>query len=268
MTKEHNENEELAELVHNYEQGVGNEFNARWEIWPIDASNPGPSEVLIGLLHRQYTLALGIATNPGVWTIDLAPNLLRSMVEVHIWMAWILKDPSSRAKQFIEDGLGKEKLVIKHRTDELNAQGMDSEKDMALEFSKAWIESHMYSFFIDVNLSGSWSGLDTRKMAEEAGCIDFYRFTYPMYSATVHNTWNHIGKYDLTICNNPLHGQHRIPTPMQMQIDPEFFFLAAKYLDKTFKLIDVALHTEIDLPSTFEQLFYTENTSQQDDQTE
>lgn len=227
----HTEQEDnIWQLVREYVRGAEEEFSARWEVWPIQADSPGPSEVLIGLLHRQHVLAVSMATNPGIWTVDAAPCLLRSMVEVYIWLAWILKDPESRAKMYLEDGLGKEKLVVKHRSDELKEQGISPDDDESLQFSKAWIESHMYSFFIDVNLSGSWSGLDTRKMAEEAGCRDFYRFTYPMFSATVHSTWNHVGKYDMTVCQNPLHGHHRIPNLTPIPISDAFFFLAAKYL--------------------------------------
>jgi hypothetical protein len=181
------------------------------------------------------------------------------MVEVYIWLAWILADPVERSSKFIDDGLGKEKLVIKHRTEEIEAMEMNPDEDFTLNASKAWIESHRYSFLIDVNLSGSWSGLDTRKMAEEAGCRDFYRFTYPVFSSTVHSTWNHIGKLDLIPCRNPLHAGHRIPIEESLPLNAGFLFLAAKYLEKTFKLVDGHLKIDIEVESTFERLFVESN---------
>lgn len=247
--------QEIHELISAYIKGSHDEFAARWKVWPIDLENPGPSEVTIGLLHRQYILATGIAANPGIWSVDLAPIILRSMVEVYIWLSWILADPAERAMKFIDDGLGKEKLVVKHRTEEIELLGIDASEDFILNGSKAWIESHRYSFLIDVNLSGSWSGLDTRRMAEEAGCRDFYRFTYPMFSSTVHSTWNHVGKFDLIPCKNPLHAAHRIPIEEPIPLNSDFLFLAAKYLEKTFKLVDQKLNIHLDIESTFERLF-------------
>ncbi|PKN22136.1 MAG: hypothetical protein CVU68_05155 [Deltaproteobacteria bacterium HGW-Deltaproteobacteria-3] len=249
------ENDWVDELVTNYAKGARDEFLARWKVWPIDLQNPGPSEVTIGLLHRQYILAVNIVGNPGTWSIDIAPILLRSMVEVYIWLSWILVAPVERSMKFIDDGLGKEKLVIKHRTDEIEAMGLNPEDDWMLNVSKAWIEDHRYSFLIDVNLSGSWSGLDMRKMAEEADCRDFYRFTYPSFSSTVHSTWNHVGKVDLIPCQNPLHGGHRVPREEAIPLSVDFPLLAAKYLDKTFALLDKQLNLSIDVESTFERLF-------------
>jgi hypothetical protein len=71
------------------------------------------------------------------------------------------------------------------------------------------------SFFIDVNLSGSWSGIDTRKMAEEAGLRDFYRFTHPNFSSAVHSTWNHVGRWGMVQCESAArlspHSGHGFP---------------------------------------------------------
>jgi hypothetical protein len=246
---------QIYQLIEEYNKGTRAEFAARWKVWPIDLENPGPSEVTIGLLHRQYRLAANIVSNPGIWSHDIAPIILRSMVEVFIWLSWILADPAERSMKFIDDGLGKEKLAIKHRTEEIEAMQMDPSEDFTLKVSKAWVESHRYSYLIDVNLSGSWSGLDTRKMAEEAGCRDFYRFTYPMFSSTVHSTWNHIGKFDLMPCRNPLHAGHRIPNDDAMPLSSGFPFLAAKYLDETFNLVDEHLKISTEVESTFERLF-------------
>ena len=105
----------LTETVNRYTSGIQQEFDARWEVWPISVTNPAPTEVIIGLLHRQCRLAHNMAWSPSIWNPELAPIILRCMVEVHIWLAWILEDPDDRAKKFILDGLGKEKLIIKHR---------------------------------------------------------------------------------------------------------------------------------------------------------
>jgi hypothetical protein len=177
------------------------------------------------------------------------------MVEVHLWLAWILEKPAERAMLFIEDGLGKEKLMIKHRLDELNLIGRKADDDPVIQQSMVWVESQKYSFLVDVNLSGSWSGIDTRKMAEEAGQRDFYRFTYPPFSSAVHSTWNHVSRFDLVPCTNPLHAGHRVPRMDFLPPAIDFFELAAKYLAKTFALVDSKLHLSVDVPSTFATMF-------------
>jgi len=247
---------DLIESTTKYSVAVVSEFEARWDKWPIDIYKPGPSEVLIGLARRQCKLALALANNLGMWTPELAPLLLRPMVEGYIYLAWILIDPEDRSLKFVEDGLGKEKLVIKHRTEEMKTNNLNPDEDELLQASKWWIEEHKYSFYIDVNLGASWSGLDLREMADQANCGDFYRYTYPMFSSTAHSRWNHIGKFDLTVCADPLHGMHRVPVVLGADyIDPQYWFLAAKYLDKTFLLIDSSLNIDGKIASAFKEFF-------------
>lgn len=245
----------LLELISNFCAGVEAEFQERWSQWPIDLATPGPTEVTAGLLRRQVTLAITIAQNPGLWTPAVAPILLRPMVEVHIWLAWILMDPVERSRKFIDDGLGKEKLILKHRADEIIEMNGKPDEDALVRDSQNWIEAQRYSFMIDVNLSGSWSGLDTREMATEAGLRDFYRFTYPVWSTAVHSTWNCISRYELRHCGNPLHAYHLVPNCEPLQVETWFLYLAAKYLDKSFRLVDKHFGFRVVTQSTFGRVF-------------
>lgn len=245
----------LVKFVDRYLHGIADEFAARWDVWPIAVDESRHTEVIVGLLRRQYSLAVHLARAPMCWTADFAPIILRCMVEVHLWMAWILEKPEERATLFVEDGIGKEKLMIMHRSDELKALGLSVDDDAFIQESMAWVESQRYSFLVDVNLSGSWSGIDTRKMAEEANCRDFYRFIYPVFSTAVHSTWNHIAKIDLCPCDNPLHAHHRVPRLGFLPASPGFLELVAKYLDKTFRLVDAKLGLMVQTPSTYDALF-------------
>lgn len=244
---------ELVELIDKYIDGVTNEFRVRWEQWPISIEQPGPSEVTVGLLRRQYGLSLNLATNPNIWNAEIAPIILRCMVEVYITLAWILEDPVTRSGKYIEYGLGQEKLIIKHRNDEAKDQGLSIDDDPLNQESIRWLENQKFSFFVDINL-GSWSGIDARKMAEEANCQDFYRYTYPRFSTVVHSTWNHISRIELQTCANPLHGGHKVPRMRPTLEHGGFFELAAKYLDKTFNLVDRKLGLTVKLPSTYRDL--------------
>ncbi len=245
----------LLDLITSFCDGVEAEFNERWSQWPVDLATPGPTEVTAGLLRRQVTLARTIAQNPGLWTPAVAPILLRSMVEVHIWLAWILLNPVERSRKFIDDGLGKEKLILKHRADEIVALNGNPDEDALVCDSKNWIESQRYSFMIDVNLSGSWSGLDTREMAAEADLRDFYRFTYPVWSTAVHSTWNCISRYELRHCGNPLHAHHLVPNCEHHHGVTGFLWLAAKYLDKSFRLVDTHFGFRVATESTYGRMF-------------
>jgi hypothetical protein len=250
----------LQKLIEDFMTGIHNELAERWRVWPVVVDAYQQTEVLVGLVRHQVSLATHIASAPQCWTFEFAPIVLRCMIDTFISIAWILEKPAERALQFIEDGLGKEKLMIMHRTDELKLLGKNPSEDEVIQSSMEWVESQKYSFAIDVNLSGSWSGVDTRTMAEEAGHRDFYRFTYPSFSAAVHGTWNHISRFDLVPCENPLHAGHRIPRFDQLGGSTWAIFMVAKYLDKTFRLVDAKLGMKVGIPSTFGTLFEDQET--------
>lgn len=79
---------------------------------------------------------------------------------------------------------------------------------------------------------GAWAGLDTRKMAEEAGCIDLYNYAYSPFSSATHNMWRHISTYNLEPCPSPLHRYHMIPIDRLISPDIDFVYRAAKYVEK------------------------------------
>ena len=85
---------------------------------------------------------------------------------------------------------------------------------------------------------GSWSGLNTRKMAEEAGFIDFYNYVYQPFSGVAHSNWAHISMFNTVPCENPAHRSHRAPALVTTEPDPHWLFLAAKYLSKTLDHFD------------------------------
>jgi hypothetical protein len=79
------------------------------------------------------------------------------------------------------------KATIGARKAELKARALESkEEEELVEVLEAWINRQRWSFLTDVNL-GSWSGISTRKMAEEAGCLDFYNYVYAPFSACTHS---------------------------------------------------------------------------------
>jgi hypothetical protein len=167
------------------------------------------------------------------------------MVDNYITFAWILKDVSDRSKKFILYALGQEKLEIEHRKEYEISKGRDPEKDPILQAKTAWIDSQRFHFLTDVDV-GSWSGMSTREMAEQAGCADIYHFAYTPFSAAAHSMWNHVAKYNMTQCENPLHRMHRVPVDAELDMDPDYLYRSAKYVDKLFRAFDSAFGIKIE----------------------
>jgi hypothetical protein len=227
----------LEDIISNYVERLRKELETRWEHWGIDLSQREVHEVVGGLLARQASLAIELARAPSTWNAHLAPLVLRAMADVRINLAWIMDDPKDRARKFILYGLGQEKLQLEHRKQSISDGAVDARDAALIEASESWINSQRFTFLTEVNI-GSWSGIDTRRMAEEAGCLDFYRFVYSPFSAPTHSTWQHVERYNLTYCHNPLHRYHRVPAIPSLGIDPHYMYLAARYVEETFALFD------------------------------
>ena len=234
---------QLDQVVASFCQLARDQLKTRWEAWKLDLAYRTEHEVVGALVARQVSLAEQLAMAPSTWNEHLAPLVLRGMAEVHITLTWILADRSTRAEKFIDYGLGQAKLELEHRRSHL---GDDPPKEQAemLSNAEAWINSQRFTFLTSVNL-GSWAGQSVRKMAEEAGCLDFYDLVYAPFSACTHSMWSHVALYNLERCSCALHQMHQVPTAGNFAIDPHYFCLAAKYVQKTFKAYDKALGIDI-----------------------
>jgi hypothetical protein len=228
---------QVEALLVNYIDEIRSDLERRWDAWPMDIRQNEVHEVVGALLARQVSLTNGLASSPIIWNDHIAPIILRSMADVYITLAWILLDPLERSRKFIMYGLGQVKLQVEHRKAQAETQGDDPSDDPVIKALNSWADSQRYPFLTEVDI-GSWSGLTTREMSEQAGCLDFYRYVYMPFSASVHSMWHHIGRFNLEICTNPLHRAHKLPTVPDLEIHPYYLNLAAKYLDKTFRFFD------------------------------
>jgi len=244
---------QIERLIVTFVQQARTELKERWEKWPIDLSKSELHEVVGALLARQVTLARHFAECPQIWNGHIAPILLRAMADVYITLAWVLKDPIDRSQKFVLYGLGQAKLQIEHRKAQIGDRELTPEETILIEASEAWINSQRFTFLTDVNV-GSWSGIRTRQMAEEADCIDFYNYVYNPFSACSHSMWHHIARYNLRQCANPLHQYHQVPEDTEFSIDSYNLYLAAKYLGKTFSVFDEKIAIQVDVPSAYENL--------------
>ncbi|PWE48233.1 hypothetical protein DEM26_19355 [Thioclava sp. NG1] len=215
------------------------DFKARESAWEIDLGKPQERQVILALLARQATLAIEIVSNPGTWNPNAAPIMLRAMADVHITFVWLIQNPGERVPLYVQDGLGSIKLEIAHRKEEIEKggiKGADQQKAY-IEHLENWLESQQFEFLTEVNL-GSWSGKNTRVMAQEAGCLDFYNYVFQPFSAAVHSYWSHVGRINVEFCQNPAHNFHLLPVIPSFQPDTHWCRMAGKYLSKTLSSFD------------------------------
>jgi Family of unknown function (DUF5677) len=233
------EENKLEKLFHAIEAKIRQELRLRCEAYAPDFQVPEVFNVLTGLLARQATLAIEFASAPQLWNQHSAPLFLRAMTDVHITLAWILLDPTTRARQYIDHGLGQAVLELEHRKKQLESASDDSKDSMKqiIRAHEAWIDAQRWSFLVEVNV-GAWSGKTTREMAQEAGILDFYNYVYTPFSQCAHSTWYHVGRYNSGPSESPLTRQLWMPLILESRTDVWNLSLAAKYLDKSFNIFD------------------------------
>lgn len=244
-------NDELSGVIDAYVGNVRKELHTRWDSWKFEPSRAEIHEVTGALMGRQVTIATQMARSPSIWNGHIAPVLLRTMVDVYVTFAWILKEPLDRSRKYVLYGLGQEKLYLENLKIDLAEKG--SEDYLVVDVIESWINSQRFTFLTDVNV-GSWSGLSTRAMAQEADCMDIYRYAYSPFSSSAHSTWNHVAKYNLQPCDNVLHRYHMVPIDPDEPLDPDYLYRAAKYVDKTYSLFDKTFNISSSDQSSFAQL--------------
>ena len=245
--------EQIASIVDTYIGMVKAELRERVKAWPLDLAQYEMHEAVGALLARQVTLAVHLAVAPPIWNPHLAPLILRSMTDTYISLGWILCDPVDRAQKFILYGLGQEKLEIEHLKARAEAEGRKPEDDPLIKSKEEWLNEQRYEFLTEVNI-GSWSGIDTRKMAEESGLLDVYRYDYQPSSGATHSQWHHIGRYNLVTCPNPLHKFHKIPVAPELGLDTTYLHQAAEYVQRAFTLFDNKFGLKVGAPSALDTL--------------
>ncbi len=226
----------LKKIINCYCNVVKQGVHVRAKLLPQDLNNSDLFDVVFGLLATQANFTLQFAKNPGIWNQYIAPIIFRVQVDSYITLAWILKnEPHDRAKKYILYGLGQEKLQIEHLKEAVKE---NIQLETLLKSRQEWLNSQLLDIFTEVNL-GSWSDINTRKMAEEADCLDLYNGAYTPFSAAVHNTWQHVERYSLYRCKNSLHKKHRLPLiPENVSNSIEELLLSSKYVQKAYLLVD------------------------------
>ncbi len=244
---------ELHRICKGYSDRLTKEFDSRIENVCCTHSGHEEYEVLGGILSRQVTLALQFAHHPSMLNIHIGPIVLRSMVDSYITLSWIILDSEERCRKFRMYGIGQEKLFLEHIKSAQEDEDYTFDYSAVIDHLEQQIESQRRSELTEVDI-GSWSGKSTRDMANEAKCMDVYRYAYFPFSAATHGMWNHIRRCNLIPCSNPLHGLHLIPKILPSPLITDFLYRAAKYARMSLDLIDNHYGLQMDSESAFKYL--------------
>lgn len=260
--------EEIQKIIADYVETVRLELTSRIDTWREKQPEQATFEVVGGLLFRQITLATQLAQAPQIWNGHSAPLFLRAMCDNHISLAFILESPADRAEQFILYGLGQVKLHIEHRKARLPKGEERQLHQEIIENMTQWLNSQRFQHLLEVNVSTSWSGKNTREMAIEVGEENFYLMAYQPFSACSHNTWQHIINYNLQPCAHALHKPHRDPCEKEDGPDVEYLRLAAKYAHKSLFHFDKKVSLSLPIPESYRTILKVLMGSDEDKVTE
>lgn len=178
----------------------------------IDLYQPTADEVKLGLASRMFRLLRHLVASPRLWTNELGPHVLRSMVDARIIIAWLLKqDDTQMYEQFKAYGLGKRKLFKLQLEELMDRDDLVDEDNEALH-DRLHAEVNLDSMeeLVTIDVGGSFSKRNIREMAKETGLAELYSLQYQPLSAEAHGEWSSLTGFDLQHCTNPLHRYHRI----------------------------------------------------------
>ncbi|HOI55945.1 MAG TPA: DUF5677 domain-containing protein [Phycisphaerae bacterium] len=181
-----------------------------------DLYAPERDEVLFGLISRAIRLFVLIAEDPNLWARDTAGIMLRCLADTVITFAYLVRAGTDEDfRLFVQYGEGQAKLLMLHLQDSYPLdRSLDGRTSKAIADELGFFTPEL----IPIEL-GSWSKMDTRKLAQKAGFERLYRLVFNPTSSDVHGTWLSLKHSNLLRCGEPLHRFHRLPA----YVDPPVF---------------------------------------------
>lgn len=201
-----------------------------------DLYDPDRYEVLTGIVGAGIRSIDAAATSPVFWSGEHGLGLIRSLVESLIVVRWLIRrDDSSMYRRFKDYGRGHLKLLklnIEEYIDSIDDPPSDLRRYAA--HLDAEVNAEVWEEWQEVDLGGSFSGIDLRRMALDVGMDNDYRFVFAPTSAAMHREWTVLDRYALNRCLNPLHRWHRIPQEdLGMTLGSETMTMAVGFVADT-----------------------------------
>jgi hypothetical protein len=158
-----------------------------------------------------YVLALQSRSH---WRAD-GRLILRTLAECLLTLKFLVQEDKAELwLKFRQHGNGQTKLTFLKMLDLEESNLPSYIKIEDLEFLANEDEWHEFK---NIEL-GNWAGIDLRKMSEEVGLKEVYDKYYLWPSSFVHGQWGAIRDSVFTLCLNPLHRFHRIPSPPRINM--------------------------------------------------
>jgi len=164
---------------------------------------------LVARAGREVITALGA---PDLWSMEHGAHVLRTLVEVRIYLQWMaLQDPTIY-RTFQEYGAGKAKLYARIMGD-ISRDWLRPSIEDAIEELDRLSHNHDVLDHRVVDTRDSFAdGKSLRSMAQESGLLDLYRHSYYMASGIAHSEWWSVETHCMERCLNILHRGHLIPS--------------------------------------------------------
>jgi len=198
--------------------------------------NAKKDEVLLGLFSRIVRLYTKFSSTPDLWSADLGRVILRLICDSCITFSYLLeKNDSTLFDKFVDYAEGKEKLLLLKLQDKY--PGLLGPTGETVDEIRESLGGNFSPEFIDINLS-NWIDISARDMAEECGFSQEYSLVYDPASSDIHGTWTSLRISNLTLCLNPLHGLHRVPS---LRSTPLFITSVNQATKLVLKTIRVAI---------------------------
>ncbi len=164
---------------------------------------------LVARAAREVITALGIAD---LWCMEHGSHVIRTLVEVRIYLQWMSQQDPSIYRAFQDYGAGKAKLYARI-LDELpeGARNVDFMEGIK-EFEKLSHNDDLLDHRVVDTRDSFAEGMSIRAMAYECGLLDLYRQGYSIASGIAHSEWWSVETHAMDRCRNILHGGHLIPS--------------------------------------------------------
>lgn len=226
---------QFTKQLEKHVEQLSQEFYAVASDTDPDLYDPSRHEVLSGIVARMLRAVSAAVYNPHMWSMEHGSGVIRGLIEARIIFAWLVQkgDPNLYDK-FKDYGRGHLKLLKLHLEEYQDKQSSPSpELAKLIENLGGLVNMDISEEFQNIRLDANFAGnTNTRKMAEEVGLEDDYRFIFAPASAAAHGEWSAVDQFALEVCTNPLHKGHRLPRRGNgVRLGPQLMEIALDQLD-------------------------------------
>ncbi|WP_433080062.1 DUF5677 domain-containing protein [Dactylosporangium sp. CA-052675] len=196
-------------------------------------------EVHSGLVTRAGRDVITALGAPDFWCMEHGAHIIRTLVEVRIYIQWMARQDTSIYRAFQEYGAGKAKLYARIMEEIPEEAQRPDFKAAIKDLDKLSHNDEVLDYRVVDTRDSFAEGKSIRSMAEECGLLDLYRQAYSLASGVAHSEWWSVETHAMERCLNVLHGGHLIPS-LSLNAGGNVE-LAGSWVDQLYTLIRVSL---------------------------